>query len=334
MPAPRSSSHSKPADTGLNHFIFGSDAYLVEATRNKLVRSIREREQEELPLEKTDLEEFSLDNLLAAAMNLPLFAPRQIIHVRGVMKLREPQARRLADYFQSPSPATFLIFTAGALDRDDRKKKIYEILLHGTKVTEVVSWSEPQIRSRIEARLKNAEFQIEDEALRFLLETQGSDLGRLSNELDKLTLLAGEKKGITLEMVTASLGYCREHSVFEFIDAVAAKDRIVALRLTQELMCDSSQALQVISLLHRLLRQFLQMKELPGNVSLGEMARQIGMYGVPLSAVERRLQQSKSFSASSLALAIQRLGMLDDRIKSSAIDTKIFVEQLIYDLAC
>ncbi len=322
----------KPLDPGLNHFILGPDPYLVEGAKNKLVKSIRDRVQEEVSLLGFDLEEQTMDELLAIARTLPLFARRQIIHVRGVLKLRENQAKRLGEYMENPSPSTVLIFTAGAADKEDRKRKIFQILAGSTKLVEVLAWSEAEMRVKVGARLKKSGFQISEEALDFLLEAVGSDLGRISHEIEKLTLLVWEEKQITLNHVMDTLGYSRQHSVFEFIDALAVKNKVRALQLANELMSDSSQALQVIALMHRLFRQLIQMKELSGHMGAGEIARQIGMYGVPHFVLERRLQQSEQFSYQALVRAVCQLGMLDDRIKRSSIDTKVFTEQLIHEL--
>ena len=330
MPQPRVT--KKLPDLGLNHFVYGPDLYLVEAAKNKLVKTIQERVQAELSLVKFDLDEQTLDELLAIARTLPLFAASQIIQVKGALKLKENQAKRLGEYLESPSSSTFLIFTVGALDKDDRKRKIYQVLAQGTKLVEVLSWSETEIRARVGGRLKKSGIQIAEEALGFLMEAVGNDVGRISNEIEKLTLLVGEEKRITLTHVMDSLGYSRQHSVFEFIDALSAKDKIRALQLANEFISDSSQVLQVISLMHRQLRQLIQMKELSKKMSAGELARQIGMYGVPPFIVERRLQQSEHFSYRTLIQAIRQLGMLDDRIKRSSIDSRLFMEQLIHQL--
>ena len=307
---------------------------MVEAAKNKLVKTIQDRTAEEVPLLTFDLEEQTTDELLAIARTLPLFAHQQIIHAKGVLKLRENQAKRLGEYLDNPSPSTFLIFTAGAVDREDRKRKVFQILVEKTRLVEIAAWTETEIRLKVGARLKRSGFQITEEALNFLLEAVGSDVGRISHEIDKLTLLVGEEKGITLNHVMNTLGYSRHHSVFEFIDALAVKDKVKALQLANELMADNSQALQIIALMHRLFRQLIQMKELSGHLGAGEIARQIGMYGIPVFVVERRLQQSKQFSYQALVRAVHQLGMLDDRIKRSSIDTRLFTEKLIHELTC
>ena len=330
MPQTRISSNS--TDPGLNHFIVGPDPYLVEAAKNRLVKIIRERAQGEVSFLKFDVEEQTPDELLAIAGTLPLFARWQIIHVKGALKLRENQAKRMGEYLENPSASTFLIFTSGAVDKEDRKRKIFQILAAKTRLMEVMAWRETEMRAKVRDRLKRSDFHISEEALDFLLETVGSDLGRISHEIEKLTLLVGEERKITLNHVMEMLGFSRQHSVFEFIDALAGKDKVKSLHLANELMSDSSQALQVIALMHRPIRQLIQMKELSGQMSSGEISREIGMYGVPHSVVERRLKQSGQFSYEALVRAVRQLGMLDDRIKRSSIDTKVFAEQLIHEL--
>ena len=84
-----------------------------------------------------DLDEISVEEFLNSAQSLSMFAPRQLLVVKGAMKLREHQGKRLAPYFSNPNPQTVALFLAGDLDKDQRKKKIFEILSSGTQVVEL-----------------------------------------------------------------------------------------------------------------------------------------------------------------------------------------------------
>ena len=261
-----------------------------------------------------------------------MFSRLQIIEVNGVMRLREGQARRLKEYFGDPSPFSYLIFTAGELDRDDRKKKIFEILEGGARVFEVANLQGAKLRERLESRIRNAGCTIDRAAVDFLLDLYGNDLARLNSEIDKILLFVSQPAEITLEMISALAGFRREHSVFEFLDALTVKDEVRALRLAGEFISSSSDALPAISLFARTLRQLLQIKELTGDAGVSEIGRRVGLYGTSTFQVEKKIEQAKRFSHSALALALQRLAMLDDRIKSSSIDKALFMEMLIHDL--
>ena len=133
-------------------------------------------------------------------------------------------------------------------------------------------------------------------------------------------------------MAAACSGFCREHTVYEFLDAVVSKEKVKALRLVGEMMSDGAEALTMISVLSRQLRQLLQIRELSGKLGPAEIGKQIGLNRVSPFLLEKMANQAKRFSPHSLALAICRLAMLDDRIKRSSIDSKVFMELLIHDL--
>jgi len=314
------------------YFLFGPDPYLVQEARTKLLAAIQQRADGEVIQHVTDLDETPPAEFMNTARNLPLFAPRQVITVKGVMKLRENQARKFEEYFKNPSPFTTLIFVAGGLDKDDRKKKIFDILNSGTQVVELFPLTEKEVKVWIAAQFKAAQTSVEAGAIDFLLDSHGSDLGKLSREVEKLILYAGSEKKVTLPMVAACSGFCREHTVYEFLNAVIAKERVKALRLVGEMMSDGSEALTMISVLSRQLRQLLQIRELSGKSGSAEIGKQIGLNKGSPFLVQKMANQSRRFSPHALALAISRLAMLDDRIKRSSIDSKVFMERLNHDL--
>lgn len=284
----------------------------------------------ELPSSSVDLERSRLEDLLASALTFSLFSPRQIIRVRGVMKLRDVQVKALAAYLARPNPSTILIFLAEELSRDDRRKKIFKTLQAGTRMVDLAVLSEAQTRSWIAKALGKRGLTIQNEAVECLVELQGTDLGRLHLEVEKLALLAGKEKTITLEMVQELAGYCRDHTVFDFLDAVLARDQRQALRLCYELSAQPGEMLSMVFLLGRRLRSLLQIQELSPTMGLGEMARQIGANPYFL---KRLLDPAKRFRRQALITAIDRLASIDDGIKRSSSDSRLCLERLVADLS-
>lgn len=312
------------------YFIFGPDAYLRDAARKALMEALTRAWGGEPPSSGIDLDRTRLDQLLASASTPSLFAPRQVMHIRGVMKLRDRQVRELADYLARPSPATVLVFLAGELSRDDRRKKIFKTLQAGSRMVDLAVLSEAQTRNWIGKALGKRGLGIQEEAVECLVELQGTDLGRLHLEVEKLALLAGERKTVTLEMVQESAGYCRDHNVFDFLDAVLAQDRRRALRLCCELSAQPAGMLSMVALLGRRLRSLLQIQEISSTMKLGEMARQIGANPYFL---KRLLDPAKRFRRQALVTAIDRLASIDDGIKRSSPDSRLLLERLVADLS-
>ena len=322
--------HLRRGKFGTAYFIFGPDAYLRDAARKALMEALTKAWGGEPPSSSIDLDQTRLEQLLAAALTPSLFAPRQVMHIRGVMKLRDRQVRELADYLARPNPATVLVFLAGELSRDDRRKKVFKTLQAGSRVVDLAVLSEAQTRSWIAKALGKRGHGIQEEAVECLVELQGTDLGRLHLEVEKLALLAGEEKTVTLEMVQESAGYCRDHTVFDFLDAVLAQDRRKALRLCCELSAQPAGMLSMVTLLGRRLRSLLQIQEISPTMKLGDMARTVGANPYFL---KRLLDPAKRFRRQALVTAIDRLASIDDGIKRSSPDSRLSLERLVADLS-
>ena len=312
------------------YFIFGPDAYLRDSARKALTEALTKAWGGEPPISSVDLDRTRLDELLASASTPSLFAPGQVLHIRGVMKLRDRQVKDLAGYLDRPSPATVLVFLAGELGRDDRRKKIFKTLQAGSRMVDLPLLSEARTRSWIAKALGKRGLDIREEAVECLVELQGTDLGRLHLEVEKLALLAGKGKTVTLEMVQESAGYCRDHTVFDFLDAVLAQDQRQALRLCCELSAQPGEMLSMVVLLGRRLRSLLQIQEISPTMKLGDMARQVGANPYFL---KRLLGPSKRFRRQALITAIDRLASIDDGIKRSSPDSRLSLERLVADLS-
>jgi len=321
--------HLRRRKFGPAYFLFGSDVYLQESARDILIGALQKAWGIDPLCSMVDLDQVPIDNLLNKASSSSLFSPKQIIKVKGVMKLREQQGRKLAAYFEKPNPDTVLVFLGAYLDRNDRKKKIFRILEAGTEIVDLVPLSEMQTKTWVRKQLNNKEISIEEEALEVLIELQGTDLGRLHSELEKLALFAGQHKKVSLQMVNDLAGNFREYTIFDFLDAVLVQDQIKALRLSHELTSQPAEILSMVTLLARRIRTLIQIQELSTRMGLSEMARQIGASPYFL---KRLLQPAKRFRRQTLISAIDRLGKIDDCVKNSRLDSQILMEMLVRDL--
>ena len=313
-----------------NYFLFGADAFLIELARNALTRALEETSQGQIAPVTLDLDEVSVDEFVNSAQSLSMFAPRQLLVVKGVMKLREHQGKRLAQYFSDPNPQTVVIFLAGDLDRDQRKKRIFDILASDTQVVELAPLEAREVAEWLQQQAAARGCTMEPEAVRFLLDLQGTDLGRLQQEVEKALLYAGVEKQITLTMVEAVSGFAAGHTLFEFLDAIAARNKVRALELVEEIFFTGKETGLAFWWFGQQLRQWLQFKELAGKTPAAVIGKQVGVYNP--SAAQRMQEQAKRFSRQSLFQAVQRLASVDDKIKSTSVDTRFTMELLVHEL--
>jgi DNA polymerase-3 subunit delta len=312
------------------YFFFGSDAFLIEQAWRALARAVEAKNQAQSSLVTLDLDEVSLDELLNSAQSLSMFAPRQLILVKGAMKLRENQGKRLASYFANPNPQTVLIFLAGDLDRDQRKKRIFEILNSGTKVVELAPLEARELTAWIERHLGSRGFSIDAAGIDFLLEVQGNDLGRLHQELEKAMVYAGPERLLNQPILEAVSGFAAGHTLSEFIEAVTSRNKRKALGLIGEIFFSGKETGLAFWWFGQQLRQWLQFNELAGRIPPSIIRKQAGIYN-PVAAT-KVMNQARQFSRPSLLRALGRLAEVDDKMKGSSVDAQFTMELLVHEL--
>jgi len=313
-----------------NYFLFGADSFLIELAVKQLTRVLEETSEGQIASIILDLDEISVEEFVNSAQSLSMFAPRQLLVVKGAMKLREHQGKRLAQYFSNPNPMTVALFLAGDLDRDQRKKKIFEILSSGTHVVELPPLDPREVTEWLQRQAGARGRRMDAEAIRFLVDLQGTDLGRLQQEVEKALLYAGAETQITLAMVEAVSGFAAGHTLFEFLDAVAARNKARALELVEEIFFTGKETGLAFWWFGQQLRQWLQLRELAGKTPAAVIGKQVGIYNP--SVAQRMQEQAKRFSRQSLFEAVLRLASVDDKIKSTSVDTRLTMELLVHEL--
>ena len=71
--------------------------------------------------------------------------------------------------------------------------------------------------------------KLDNDAARELVDSLGSDMMMVANELEKLVLFVGEKKRIGLGDVETLVLAAKQRSFYELTDAISARDRGRAL---------------------------------------------------------------------------------------------------------
>jgi DNA polymerase-3 subunit delta len=195
-----------------NYFLFGADSFLIELAMKALTRALEESSEGQIVLVTLDLDETPVEEFVNTAQSLSMFAPRQLLVVKGAMKLREHQGKRLAPYFSNPNPQTVALFLAGDLDKDQKKKKIFEILSSATHVLELAPLEPREVAAWMQHQAKARDCTVEPDAIRFLLICR--DRSRtIATGNGEGGALHGSEKRITVSVVEAVSGLPRATTV-------------------------------------------------------------------------------------------------------------------------
>ncbi len=222
------------------YFLHGEEGFFMDSIADYLERHLLKESEKAFNLTVLygrDLP--SAQPLIDAARRYPMMAERQLIILREAQELKDLGS--LSKYIEQPMPSTVLVILHKHKRLDMRsslakalKKSSQVVLFESKKLydNQVAGWIEQEVQRR--------GLLIDPEASQLMAEYLGTDLSRISGELEKLALNLSSPKGgkpkgqsIDTEAVERYVGISREYNPFELQRALARGEREKVWRIVQ-----------------------------------------------------------------------------------------------------
>jgi len=309
------------------YLLLGDQDLLRELAASKLQSAVLGEAPSPFNFERFDGESGDASRIVMSANMMPLLGGRRLILVKRASRLIESEAS-LQAYVENPNPATVLVLD---LDKkpDGRRKGWKDIEKSAVVVVcdapdpwELSDWVAEEGRAR--------GLKLGREEIRYLVTEVGSDLRRLSNELEKLSLYASGDR-LDLKTMAEVFGRGRAQSVFKFTDAVASGDAGSALRQLGRLLEEGEPPLRILALLDRLVGQLRIAKD--AQASGRKDSSLAGLLGAPPSAAKAIGESARRLSREFLRRAVDALADTDRLLKSSRLPHRVVMEGLVLELA-
>ncbi|HBJ76597.1 MAG TPA: DNA polymerase III subunit delta [Porphyromonadaceae bacterium] len=166
--------------------------------------------------------EISAQTLIDECNFFPSFAQRHIVVLKEAQTLKEIE--KLEHYLQRPQPTTILIINYKYGNADRRKKWVSLIDKIGF-IFESKKLYDNQIEGWIKDYIGKKKYKIEEKALFILKESLGTQLSKISQELQKLFIALPQGKNIiTSEDIEKNIGISKEYNNFELQKAFAERE--------------------------------------------------------------------------------------------------------------
>jgi DNA polymerase-3 subunit delta len=306
--------------------LLGDQDLLRELAGSKIQHAVVGDDPSPFHLERLDFEQSGADRILMTANMLPLLGGRRCVMVKRATRFVEGEDA-LQRYAKDPSPSTVLVLDlekkpdARKKSWKELEKQVAVVVCDSPKAWELEEWVADEARAR--------GLRLGREDVRYLVTELSSDLRRLSNELEKLSLYAGEDR-LDLETIAEVLGRGKAQSVFKFIDALTAKDAQSALRQLGRLLDEGDAPLRILALLDRLVGQLRVAHDVRGS---GRRENLASLLGVPPPAARAIAESARNLSEEWLRDAVAAVARTDRILKSSRLPDRVVLETLVIALA-
>ncbi len=210
------------------YFLMGEEPYYIDEISNYIQNNVLSEEEREFNQVVLYGDAVTTKEVITMARRYPMMSKYMVIIVKEAQNLSDLDD--LVYYLQKPMSSTILVFCHKYKKVDVRKKFVAELPKVGV-LFESKKLYDNQVPTFISDYLKGKGLQIEPKATQLLTEFLGTDLSKVVNELEKLSLLKPKDNLLTADIVGANVGINKDFNNFELLNALVNKDVLKANRI-------------------------------------------------------------------------------------------------------
>lgn len=241
------------------YFLHGEEPYFIDRIASYIAENVLTEEERGFNQMILYGKETSIDEILSNAKRYPMMAEKQVLIVREAQHLSRT-IEQLLSYAEQPQESTLLVICYKYKKLDKRKKLYKALSTKGHVLFESKKLYENQVSEWIRSFLKGKGYTITHKAASLLVEFLGTDLSRISNELEKLMLILPDGSEISPESVEKHIGISKDFNNFELKKAIGEKDIPKATRIINYFAQNPKENpfVVTVTLMHSFFSQLLQ----------------------------------------------------------------------------
>ncbi len=212
------------------YFLHGTEAYFIDAVSDYAEQHVLNETEKAFNL--TILYGKDTDHLTVVdnARRYPIMAERQVVIIKEAQDMKS--LAELAKYIENPLNSTILVI-CHKYKALNLNSKFGKLLKEKAIILEAKSLYDNQIPDWIQQYLQAKKLKIVPAAASLLAEYLGTELSKIVNELDKLSLNLPPESEITEKDIINNIGISKEYNVFELQKALGTRDILKANRIIQ-----------------------------------------------------------------------------------------------------
>lgn len=211
------------------YFLMGEEPYYVDKISDFIEENVLNEADKGFNQMVLYGRDVTIEDVVSNAKRYPMMAEYQVIIVKEAQDLSR-NIEKLADYAKQPQPTTILVVNY-KYKTIDKRKALYKTLQKTGVVYESKKLYENQVADWIRRVLSSKNYTISPKAAQMLVEFLGTDLSKISNELDKLQIILPEGTQVSPEHVEENIGISKDFNNFELRHAIGEKNAIKAYRI-------------------------------------------------------------------------------------------------------
>lgn len=319
------------------YLFYGSESYLKDLYRQKMIDQTVEPSAQEMNLHIFDGAKLDVDSLYDVMEMLPFFAPLRCVVVDGFdyEALDAASRKKFLELLKDPCASSVMVLIVRKEDFDPKKSaKAKEIIKAVDQVGAVVPLQKrqkAQMQTFIRGRLKPWNATISNDLCSYLLERCPEGMQSLASELEKLGAYATGQE-VTKAHIDAVTTKAVDSSVYDLSKMVLKGNYQGAMQILHELFYLREQPLTILATLSGAFIDLYRAKiALAADKQQGDVNADFSYRGREFR-VRNAFRDCRSYPVDFLRDALDVLCEADWKLKSSRAEDRVLLEQAVIQL--
>lgn len=224
------------------YFLMGEEPYFINIISDYIENNVLDEAGKEFNQTVIYGRDTTAAEIVGAAKRFPMMSEHQVIIVKEAQSVRDliPKEREggksdksktaFEVYIENPQKSTILVFCY-KYKSIDKRTSLAKTISKNCVLFESKKVYDNQVPDWINNYLKGKDYNVGPKASALLTEYLGTNLSKISNELDKLMINLPPKSEITVEHIQTNIGISKDYNVFELQTAIGKKEVLKANRI-------------------------------------------------------------------------------------------------------
>ena len=214
------------------YFFHGEEPYFMDVALKSFENDFLEEDEKAFNQTVVYGKDTTYSDVLSLARQFPMMGDKQVIILREAqeIKMTEKEAEALKIYSEHPVESTLLVI-AHKYKKVDARKSFAKNLTKSKMLFVSDKVKDYEVAKWISGEMLKLGLKSKPPIAALLSEYLGTDLSRISNELQKLKMILKEGEIIDEKIIETHIGISKDFNVFELIKALRKKDSTNAFRI-------------------------------------------------------------------------------------------------------
>ena len=205
------------------YYLMGEESYYIDKISDWIAENVLQPEERDFNQTILFGSDVTASQVADAARRYPMMAKYQVLIVKEAQNIKNTEP--LEKYLKQPMTSTILVMCHKNGKIDGRKREYVKAIQQAGVLFESKKLYERELPPFIEGYLKARGASIDPKSMQLIADSIGSDLSRLTSELDKVLLsLPENEKRVTPQVVEDQIGVSKDFNGFELRDAIVNRN--------------------------------------------------------------------------------------------------------------